>query len=164
MNGAILAGGAASRMGGVNKGLLAVGGRRIVDRLVAAFEEALGVPPLLVANAPEAPSWCPGLRVVPDRRGAGGTLAGLYTAVVEGPAPVVVAAWDMPFVSAALLRALADGLADHDAFLPASEVAVDHADLKADYESGGRSYDLLRDRTEAPIRDALILRMLLKSL
>jgi molybdopterin-guanine dinucleotide biosynthesis protein A len=33
----------------------------------------------------------------------------------------VVVAWDMPFVSADLLRELADGLATHDAVLPESE-------------------------------------------
>jgi molybdopterin-guanine dinucleotide biosynthesis protein A len=40
--------------------------------------------------------------------------------VVEAPAPVVCVAWDMPFVSAPLLRALAAGLAAHDAMLPES--------------------------------------------
>ena len=44
-------------MGGIPKGLLQVGGLRILDRLVAAFLEGLGSLPLLVANAPEAGSW-----------------------------------------------------------------------------------------------------------
>ena len=120
MHGAILAGGKASRMNGVPKGLLQVGGNRILDRLVAAFEEALGAPPLLVANAPDAPEWRPGLRVVRDRIEGGGTLGGLYTAVLEAPAPVVVAAWDMPFVTAALIRMLADGLRGADVAIPES--------------------------------------------
>ena len=107
-------------MAGAPKGLLEVGGRRILDRLVDAFVEALGEPPLLVANAPEAAGWKPGLRVVPDRRPGTGTLGGLWTAVVESPAPVVCAAWDMPFVPAGLLRELAAGLDDHDVCIPAS--------------------------------------------
>jgi molybdopterin-guanine dinucleotide biosynthesis protein A len=46
----------------------------------------------------------------------------LFTAVSAGDgAPVVVAAWDMPFVPPLLLRALSDGLAEHDAVLPASD-------------------------------------------
>lgn len=98
-----------------------MGGIRILDRLVATFEEALGGRPILVANAEEAPSWCPGLRVVRDIRPGLGALGGLYTAVVTAPAPVVVAAWDMPFISAALLRALAEGLEGVDACLPASD-------------------------------------------
>jgi molybdopterin-guanine dinucleotide biosynthesis protein A len=100
--------------------LLEVGGQRILDRLVATFEEALGRLPLLVANAPGAGTWRAGLRVVADHRPGTGTLGGLLTAVLEAPAPVVCVAWDMPFVPAGLLRALAAGLDQSDACLPAS--------------------------------------------
>ena len=120
VRGAILAGGGATRMAGAPKGLLEVGGLRILDRLVATFEEAWGSLPLLVANATDAGSWRPDLRVVADRRPGYGTLGGLYTAVLEAPAPVVAVAWDMPFVTAALLRELAAGLADADVCIPAS--------------------------------------------
>jgi molybdopterin-guanine dinucleotide biosynthesis protein A len=118
---AILAGGQASRYGGKPKGLEVVGGERILDRLVAECERAFGAPPLLVANAAHAPSWRPDLRVVPDTRTGLGSLGGIYTAVLEAPAPVVCVAWDMPFVTAELLTALAAGLAEHDAFLPESD-------------------------------------------
>lgn len=107
-------------MGGAPKGLLEVGGVRILDRLVAEFEAALGTPPLLVANQPDAAGWHPGLRVVPDRRPGTGTLGGLLTAVLEAPAPVVCVAWDMPFVPAPLIAALAAGLATADLCLPVS--------------------------------------------
>jgi molybdopterin-guanine dinucleotide biosynthesis protein A len=120
VQGAILAGGGATRMGGVPKGLMAVHGRRILDRLVEVFLEALGVLPLLVANAPEASGWRPDLRVVADRRPGFGTLGGLYTAVLEAPAPVVCVAWDMPFVPAALVAELAAGLSGADVCIPAS--------------------------------------------
>ena len=121
MRGAILAGGGATRFGGRPKGLEIVGGRRILDRLVEVLGGALGTPPLLVANAPDARDWCPDLRVVPDARPGLGALGGLYTAVVEAPAPVVCVAWDMPFVTPALVRRLADGLAQADAVLPRSD-------------------------------------------
>ncbi|HEU5217957.1 MAG TPA: molybdenum cofactor guanylyltransferase [Gemmatimonadales bacterium] len=120
MRGAILAGGGATRMGGAPKGLMEVHGRRILDRLVEGFLEALGEPPLLVANAPDAAGWHPGLRVVVDRLPGFGTLGGLYTAVLEAPAPVVCVAWDMPFVPPELIRALGDGLAGADVCIPAS--------------------------------------------
>lgn len=107
-------------MGGVPKGLLEVGGIRILDRLVAAFLEGLGSLPLLVANAPDAGSWRGDLRVVGDRIPGGGTLAGLHTAVWEAPAPVVAIAWDMPFVPAGLIAALARGLDAADVVIPAS--------------------------------------------
>jgi molybdopterin-guanine dinucleotide biosynthesis protein A len=98
-----------------------VGGIRILDRLVAEMTAAFDGPPLLVANAPEAPGWRPDLRVVPDVRPGLGSLGGIYTAVVEAPAPVVCVAWDMPFVTRELLRRLAAGLLEYDAFLPQSD-------------------------------------------
>lgn len=120
MRGAILAGGGATRFGGKPKGLEIVGGERILDRLARVMTAAFGGPPLLVANAPDATGWRPDLRVVPDVRPGLGSLGGIYTAVVEAPAPVVCVAWDMPFVSEDLLRRLADGLREHDACLPQS--------------------------------------------
>jgi molybdopterin-guanine dinucleotide biosynthesis protein A len=121
IRGAILAGGGATRFGGKPKGLEIVGGERILDRLVAAMTSAIGEPPLLVANAPDAESWRPDLRTIPDVRPGLGALGGIYTAVAEAPAPVVCVAWDMPFVSEALIRALASGLDRHDAVLPESD-------------------------------------------
>ena len=121
MRGVVLAGGGATRYGGRPKGLEMVGGVRILDRVVDAMTAAFGAPPLLVANAPDAASWRPDLEVVPDVRPGMGALGGLYTAVCAGPAPVVVTAWDMPFVPAGLLVALAAGLTDADACLPESD-------------------------------------------
>ena len=74
-----------------------------------------------MANAPDAGGWRPGLRVVPDVRPGLGALGGIYTAVVEAPGPVVCVAWDMPFVSVALVQALAAGLDAHDAMLAESD-------------------------------------------
>jgi molybdopterin-guanine dinucleotide biosynthesis protein A len=121
VRGAILAGGGATRFEGKPKGLELVGGERILDRLVRTLELALGVPPLLVANAPDASSWRHDLRTVSDLRPGLGSLGGIYTAVMSAPAPVVCVAWDMPFVSEPLIRALAQGLEQYDAVLPASE-------------------------------------------
>ena len=120
MNTAILAGGGATRFGGRPKGLELVGGRRILDRLVDVCVDAFGRLPLLIANAPDAPTWRPDLRVVPDLRPGLGAVGGILTAVMVAPAPVVVVAWDMPFVTAPLLRLLAARLDGADAVLPAS--------------------------------------------
>jgi molybdopterin-guanine dinucleotide biosynthesis protein A len=121
VRGAILAGGGATRFGGKPKGLEVVGGERILDRLARVMAAAFDAPPLLVANAPEAPGWRSDLRTVPDVRPGLGSLGGIYTAVVQAPAPVVCVAWDMPFVTEGLLRRLADGLLEHDACLPQSD-------------------------------------------
>jgi molybdenum cofactor guanylyltransferase len=120
VRGAILAGGGATRFGGKPKGLELVGGERILDRLAEAMTAALGEPPLLVAKAPEAGTWRSDLRTVGDTWPGLGSLGGIYTAVVESPAPVVCVAWDMPFVSESLIRALAAGLDHYDAMLPQS--------------------------------------------
>ena len=121
MRGAVLAGGAASRYGGQPKGLLTVGGRRILDRVADAVAAAIGGPPLLVANAPDAPNWRPDLRTIPDARPGLGSLGGIYTAVAAAPEPVLCVAWDMPFVTAALLRGLVAASEGYDAFLPESD-------------------------------------------
>lgn len=115
----MIAGGQAVRYGGTPKGLLEVGGRRILDRVTGALREALRAPPILVANAPDAATWVPGLTVVPDVVPGMGSLGGILTAV-ESLGAVVCVAWDMPFVPAALLARLAAGLAGADAVLPES--------------------------------------------
>ena len=121
MRGAVLAGGAARRYGGHPKGLVELGGRRILDRVVDAVGTVTGEPPLLVANAPDGPTWRPDLRTIPDVRPASGSLGGIYTAVVSGLGPVLCVAWDMPFLTIELLRALLDGSTGWDAFLPESD-------------------------------------------
>ena len=122
MRGAVLAGGAASRYGGAAKGLLEVGGRRILDRVVDAVRAVTSAPPLLVANAPDAKSWRPDLTTLPDSRPGLGSLGGIYTAVTAGAGPVLCVAWDMPFVPEGLLRALVQEFTSggYDAVLPES--------------------------------------------
>lgn len=120
VRGAVLAGGGATRFGGAPKGLERIGGERILDRVVAALTEGLGAPPLLIANDGAAADWRPDLRTVPDVRPGLGALGGIYTAVTQAPAPVVLVAWDMPFVTAGLVRALADGLEMVDCCVPES--------------------------------------------
>jgi len=134
-----------------------VGGARILDRLVEVLRDALGADPILIANDPEATEWRPDLRVVADLRPGTGTLGGLYTAVMADPhppdpTPVVVVAWDMPFVPPELIRHLASRVESCDVVIPASpshrgveptcaayspvcgpaiERALDHDDLRA---------------------------------
>ena len=115
-----MAGGAATRYGGAPKGLLEVGGRRVLDRVVDALAEATGQPPILVANAADAATWRPDLAVHADVVPGAGSLGGILTAV-ETAAPVLCVAWDMPFVSAGLLGELIGLLGAADAALPESD-------------------------------------------
>src|SRR5207247_17520 len=93
---------------------------RILVRVVAAVLAVTETPPLVVANAPEGPSWRPDLRTIPDVRPGCGSLGGIYTAVVAGDGPVLCVAWDMPFLTEDVLRALVSGAAGYDAYLPES--------------------------------------------
>jgi molybdopterin-guanine dinucleotide biosynthesis protein A len=108
--GVILAGGAASRYGGLPKGLERVAGQRIIDRVANALLEVTdGL--LLVANSPDAGTWIPGIRVGGDLVPNAGGLGGIHAALHHANSAVLVVAWDMPFVPAGLLarlRALGD--------------------------------------------------------
>ena len=117
--GVILAGGAASRYGGRPKGLERVGGRRVIDRVAEALAGAAdGL--LLIANDPAATDWLPAVPMAADVRTGSGSLGGIHAAIVRSGGPVLVVAWDMPFVPAGLLRALREAGAQADAALPES--------------------------------------------
>ena len=108
--GVILAGGAASRYGGLPRGLERVGGRRIIDRVAGALLEVTDEL-LLVANDAGAGQWLPGVRVGADLVPNAGGLGGIHAALHHAQTAVLVVAWDMPFVPSgllALLRALGD--------------------------------------------------------
>jgi molybdenum cofactor guanylyltransferase len=105
--GAIIAGGRASRFGGVAKGLERVGGERIIDRVAAALRESCD-DLIIVANDPAAAEWIRGTRVVTDVRPSLAALSGVHTALSHARDAVVVLPWDAPFVPGALLRALRD--------------------------------------------------------
>jgi len=122
--GVILAGGGARRFGGQAKGLLAVDGTRIIDRVAAALRDASDEL-LLVANDPDAGTWLPGVRTAADVRVGDGALGGLHAALAHaGGSAVLVVAWDMPFVPSGLLRALrALGESGTDAAVPESALS-----------------------------------------
>lgn len=105
--GIILAGGASSRMG-ENKALLEIGGFPAIARVAAAMKEAADTvtvacgrqerPEYRFLGLPQAPDAFPGL----------GPLAGLHAGMKASPAEwQIAAACDLPFVTARLLRHLA---------------------------------------------------------
>lgn len=99
----VLAGGAASRLGGADKPALRVGGRRLLDRVLDAVADAgtvvvvgpprAGLPPHVVRVREEPPGTGP----------AAALAAGL--AAVAAPTVAVLAA-DLPFVSAEVVAVL----------------------------------------------------------
>jgi molybdopterin-guanine dinucleotide biosynthesis protein A len=120
VTGAILAGGRSTRYGGLPKGLERVHGVRIIDRVRAALEPVVDEL-LLIANDPAAAHWLPGIRCESDVLVDVGSVAGIHAALAHARSPVLVVAWDMPFVPTALLRALRDAASGADAAVPESD-------------------------------------------
>ena len=111
ISGAIVAGGEATRFGNRPKGLYQVGGMRILDRVAAALRATVREV-TLIANDPDASGWIPGIPAVADARAERGSLIGLHTALARAAGPVLVVAWDMPFVTHELLALIVSELAD----------------------------------------------------
>lgn len=117
--GVVLAGGQASRYGGRPKGLEHVGGVRIIDR-VAEVLASVTDDLLLIANDPAAADWLPDVRRAADVRPGLGSLGGIHAALVHARGPVLVVAWDMPFVPPTLLLDLLEAGRNADVAIPES--------------------------------------------
>jgi len=120
VTGVVLAGGLSTRYAGKPKGLERVHGVRIIDRVRAALEPVVD-DLLLIANDDAAGAWLPGVRWERDVLRDVGSVAGIHAALVHSATSVLVVAWDMPFVPAALLAALRDAGQDADVAVPQSD-------------------------------------------
>lgn len=116
--GVLLAGGAATRMGGRAKGLLPLGTGRVMDASLAALH-AVCECVVIASNADDAATWAAGHEVVRDAVPGLGALGAIRTALVAGEThaagTIVACAWDMPGVTATLLAACHDALVADDA-------------------------------------------------
>jgi len=116
---AILAGGRARRLGGVDKSALAVGAGSILERQLSLLRDL--TPHILIVGADRSRVPAGGVRVVADRLPGAGPLGGLYTALMEAPTEqVLVIACDMPFLTAPFLMRLAARGVDVDVAVPRS--------------------------------------------
>ena len=107
----ILAGGRATRLGGVDKHALVVDGLSIFDRQCNVLL------PRVADIIVSAQAAIPGHKTVADRGAGAGPLAGIAAGVAEARTPwLLVVAGDMPYISGALLdRLLALATSDVDA-------------------------------------------------
>ena len=113
----ILAGGRATRLGGVNKALLEVGGRTIIDRVVDSLRPVAGQI-ILVGHLSES-AHLPGVEVLQDAVPGAGTLTALHTGMTAARHQVCVAVGcDMPFLNSALLEKLAGLSEGYDLAVP----------------------------------------------
>ncbi len=121
--GVVLAGGMNRRYDGQPKALETVGGERIIDRVLRAMRQAVGRV-VLVANDAE-PFRSLEIEIRPDLKPGLGALGGIHTAVAwaedEGCSGALVAACDMPFLSADLLSRVIEESAAHDVVAPESD-------------------------------------------
>jgi molybdopterin-guanine dinucleotide biosynthesis protein A len=115
---AIIAGGAATRLGGAPKSTLVVAGRSIAARLLETLRGSF--PRVLVVANDPSPWAALGVEIVPDVYPGAGPLAGVHAALVAASAHagVVCVAGDMPFVAPALLALLRDNAPEADAVVP----------------------------------------------
>ncbi len=113
----ILAGGKASRMGGVNKALLKINGKSIIEReievLNALFDETI-----IITNNPENYEFLgkPLFRdVIPGK----GSLGGLYTGLIRAKNHhSFFVPCDMPFLDTRIIDVMLSNLDNHDIVIP----------------------------------------------
>ena len=117
ITGVIQAGGRSTRMGGAPKALMELGGRRIVERVVAAIAPVVD-DLLVVTNTPDLYDF---LRlpmvgdVFPDHGSLGGIYSGLKAA--SGDAAFTVAC-DMPFLTPEVVRLVVARAGEADVVIP----------------------------------------------
>ncbi|MEX0367740.1 MAG: molybdenum cofactor guanylyltransferase MobA [Ruegeria sp.] len=156
--GVILAGGLATRMGGGDKGLLGLGGSRLIDHVIDRLSPQVAG---LALNANGDPARFAGLNlpVIPDSIDGfagplAGVLAGLDWAAEQGADTIVTAAADTPFFPCDLvprLQLAADGM-QHPLALAATP---DPKRGQARHPTFGLWPVALRDDLRAALRDGL---------
>jgi len=133
--GVLLAGGGSTRFGGSPKGLAALGATRVCEYALRALGDMCDEV-VIAANDPDAALWFPGYRIVPDHVAGLGALGALETAlVVAAGRTAVVCAWDMPFVTAALLDEFARAVEGGDSCCVPVHADGRHEPLCAAYGS-----------------------------
>jgi molybdopterin-guanine dinucleotide biosynthesis protein A len=112
--GAILAGGAARRLGGVAKGLIEIDGVRMIERVARALRPVTERI-VVVSSIEGAEDWLAGAEVVTDEQPGIGPMGGIASALRATGGDVLVVAWDSNFVRTALLVPLLTAEIGNDA-------------------------------------------------
>ena len=117
ITGVVQAGGRSMRMGGAPKALIELGGRRIVERVVAAITPVVD-DVIIVTNTPELYGFL-GLPMVSDVFPEHGSLGGIYSGLKAAGGDVAfTVACDMPFLRADVARLVTDRAGDADVVIP----------------------------------------------
>ncbi|WP_435820690.1 molybdenum cofactor guanylyltransferase [Kitasatospora cineracea] len=138
----VVAGGAGRRLGGADKPALTVGGRTLLDRVLAACADARRT----LVVGPERPTERAGVRWLREDPPGGGPLAAVAAALPAVTAPrVLLLAADLPFLDAATVRRLLAAL-DGD--------GGDRWDAALLVDADGRDQPLAAAYRTAPLRAA----------
>ena len=143
--GVLLAGGRSTRFGGSPKGLAALGATRVCEYALRALADVCDEV-VIAANDANAASWFPDHRIFPDRTAGRGALGALETALLAAAGRIaVVCAWDMPFVTAAMLDEFARIVEDGESCCVPLHADGRHEPLCAAYAAscGLRTSELL---------------------
>lgn len=145
----VLAGGAARRLGGADKPALSVGGRPLLDRVLAACPDAATT----VVVGPARPTARAVVHALEDPPG-GGPLAALDAGLRHTTAPtVLVLSADLPFLTAATVRSLLAATRTAGAAGPGGSSAPrDGAMLR---DASGRDQPLVAAYRAEPLRREL---------
>ncbi|MBI4593711.1 MAG: molybdenum cofactor guanylyltransferase [Candidatus Rokubacteria bacterium] len=117
VSGVIQAGGRSTRMGGEPKALMDLGGRRIIERVVAAVAPVVDEV-LVVTNTPDLYRYL-GLPMVPDVYPDGGSLGGIYSGLRAAAGDIAfTVACDMPFLRTDVARLVVELASRADVVIP----------------------------------------------
>ena len=116
VTGVVQAGGKSTRMGGQPKALIQLGGRSIVERVVAALTPVVD-DLLVVTNAPELYAFL-GLPMVADVYPDHGSLGGIYSGLRAAGEIAFTVACDMPFLHTEIVRLVIARAGEGDVVIP----------------------------------------------
>ena len=116
VTGVVQAGGKSTRMGGNPKALIELGGRSIVERVVAALTPAVD-DVLVVTNTPELYAFL-GLPMVADVYPDHGSLGGIYSGLRAAGEIAFTVACDKPFLHPEVVRLVVERAGEGDVVIP----------------------------------------------
>ena len=116
VTGVVQAGGHSTRMGGHPKALIELGGRSIVERVVAALTPVVD-DVLVVTNTPELYTFL-GLPMVADVYPDHGSLGGIYSGLRAAGEIAFTVACDMPFLHPDVVRLVVARAGEGDVVIP----------------------------------------------
>ncbi|SEN44956.1 Molybdopterin-guanine dinucleotide biosynthesis protein A [Actinacidiphila rubida] len=158
----VLAGGAARRLGGTDKPALPIGGRMLLDRVLAACDDARTT----VVVGPRRPTVRPVRWTREDPPGGGPlpALAAGLAALDDGATAVLVLAADLPFLTTATTSALVDALTGDREGVLLTDAGGRDQPLAAAYRAEPLNRELALLRAEHGHLTGLPLRLLTREL